>query len=186
MNVGESRVKQVKHLSIHDFSFQNTTERSLSLEEVFQRVLRFISFDPNGQFRFMIGTDSQVYSKHTTFVTGIVIQRMGKGVWACYRKVKDKKMGLREKITTETSHTQRVASYFDIEKIGQMRDLISKFPGSTLTTECHLDIGLGTKNKTSIFVNEMMKVIEATGYQAKIKPNSFVASHYANYYTKLG
>jgi uncharacterized protein len=179
-------MKLGQHLTIHDFSFQNTSEKSLSLEEVFQRVIRFLSIDPHGEFRFMIGTDSQVYRNHTTFVTGIVIQRMGKGVWACYRKTKDKKMDLRDKITTETLLTQRVASYFDQAKEVQLLDFLSGYLGASLTKECHLDIGMGIKNKTSIFVNEMMNVIESTGYQAKIKPYSYVASHYANYYTKLG
>ncbi|WP_134701605.1 ribonuclease H-like YkuK family protein [Ammoniphilus sp. YIM 78166] len=178
-------MKQFKHLTVHDFSFQNTTERNLSLEDVFQRVLRFITVDPYGEFRFMIGTDSHVYRKHTTFVTGIVIQRLGKGVWACYRKQKESgQMDLRQKITKETELTQHVASYFDEAKEQEMITLLSA--GSHLIRECHLDIGLGKKNKTSIFVDEMMKVIEATGYQARIKPHSFVASHYANYYTKLG
>lgn len=179
-------MKHVKHLTVHDFSFQNTSEKNLSLEDVFQRVLRFLHADPYGEFRFMVGTDSHVYRKHTTFVTGIVIQRMGKGVWACYRKVKEPgKMDLREKITTETIHTQRVASYFDAPREQAMKNIISPF-GSKLTKECHLDIGSGKQNKTSMFVHEMLKVIESTGYEAKIKPYSFVASHYANYYTKMG
>lgn len=179
-------MKQVKHLTVHHFSFQNTTEKNLSLEDVFHRVMRFMSADPYGEFRFMIGTDSHVYRKHTTFVTGIVIQRMGKGVWAGYRKMKQPgQLELREKITMETKLTEGVASFFDESKEQQMKNAILPF-GSFLTKECHLDIGRGKKNKTSIFVNEMMKVIESIGYQAKIKPHSFVASHYANYYTKLG
>lgn len=180
-------MKQLKHLTVHDFSFQNTTEKSLSLEDVFQRVLRFMARDPFGEFRFMIGTDSHVYRKHITFVTGIVIQRMGKGVWACYRKDKvSGQMDLRTKILKETELTQKVASFFDKDKEKIMADIIAPNNGSSLIRECHLDIGQGKQNKTSIFVDEMMKVIESTGYQAKIKPYSFVASHYANYYTKLG
>ena len=95
-------------------------------------------------------------------------------------------MELREKITKETELTQSVASYFDEVKEHKMLDIISPYPGASLMKECHLDIGLGKQNKTSIFVDEMMKVIESVGYEAKIKPHSFVASHYANYYTKLG
>jgi len=176
---------RVKHLTLHDFSFQNTQEKNLTLHQVLDRVVKFITYDPYGEFRFMIGTDSQVYRKHTTFVTGIVIQRMGKGVWACYRKVKlDGQKNLREKITTETELTQEVAGFFDQEKEQRIRSLLPA--GSNFSKECHLDIGDGAQNKTRMFVTEMMKVIEATGYQAKIKPHSYVASHYANYYTKLG
>ncbi|RXT06259.1 ribonuclease H-like YkuK family protein [Ammoniphilus sp. CFH 90114] len=180
-------MRLVKHLTVHDFSFQNTSEKHLSLDDVFQRVLRFMSHDPHGEFRFMIGTDSHVYRKHTTFVTGVVIQRMGKGVWACYRKQKESgQLGLRDKITKETQLTQNVAAYFDEVKEAEMKKIITPYPGASLIRECHLDIGMEKRNKTSIFVDEMMKVIESVGYEAKIKPYSFVASHYANYYTKLG
>ncbi|WP_340137269.1 MULTISPECIES: ribonuclease H-like YkuK family protein [Bacillus cereus group] len=34
----------------------------------------------------MIGTDSQVQKRGTLFITGFVIQREGKGAWACIRK----------------------------------------------------------------------------------------------------
>ena len=178
-------MKRVKHLTLHDFTFQNTQEKNLSLNQVFDRVVRFIASDPYREFRFMIGTDSQVYRKHTTFVTGIVVQRMGNGVWACYRKVKlDGQKSLREKITTETDFTQMVAGFFDQEKQQILNSLLPV--GANLIKECHLDIGDGVQNKTRMFVTEMMKVIEATGYQPRIKPHSYVASHYANYYTKMG
>ena len=178
-------MKHIRHLTVHDFSFQNTTEKKLSLEDVFNRVQKFIGIEPFGDFRFMIGTDSHVYRNHTTFVTGIVIQRMGKGVWACYRKDKEHhRMEFRDKITKETELTQHIASYFDESKVKQMTNILEQ--GSTFTNECHLDIGMGKRNKTSIFVDEMIKVIESIGYKPQIKPYSFVASHYANYYTKLG
>ncbi|RKD24416.1 hypothetical protein BEP19_08485 [Ammoniphilus oxalaticus] len=176
---------RVKQVTLHDLRFQNTQEKNLSLHCVFDRVLQFIASEPHREFRFMIGTDSQVYRNHTTFVTGIVAQRVGKGVWACYRKIKrDGRKSLREKITMETQLTQLIASFFDQQKDWIIREQLPK--GSSFTKECHLDIGDGIQNKTRMFVTEMIKVIETTGYQPKIKPYSYVASHYANYYTKLG
>lgn len=50
--------------------------------------------------------------------------------------------------------------------------------------EGHIDIGSGNRNKTRIFVEEMVSRIEAMGIEPKIKPESFVASTYANRYTK--
>ena len=50
--------------------------------------------------------------------------------------------------------------------------------------EGHIDIGAEKKNKTSEFVNEMVTRMEAMGVEPKIKPNAFVASSYANRYTK--
>jgi uncharacterized protein len=50
--------------------------------------------------------------------------------------------------------------------------------------EGHIDIGSGNRNKTKIFVEEMVNRIEAMGLEPKIKPDSFVASSYANRFTK--
>lgn len=50
--------------------------------------------------------------------------------------------------------------------------------------EGHLDIGAGARNKTRQFVKEMVARIESMGLEPKIKPDAFVASSYANRYTK--
>jgi uncharacterized protein len=180
-------MKTAKHLVLHDFSFCNTTENNLSLEQVFQRVVRFMQLDPRGQYKFMIGTDSHVHRNCTLFVIAIVIQRMGKGVWACFRKVAhNRKMDLKEKILMETIYTQQLASFFDREKENTMIDIILPYiyQGASFIKECHLDIGKGKRNQTSQFVNEMMAIIKPTGFEPVIKPNSYVASGYANHYTK--
>jgi predicted RNase H-related nuclease YkuK (DUF458 family) len=50
--------------------------------------------------------------------------------------------------------------------------------------EGHIDIGSGQRNKTREYVEEMVTRIESMGFEPKIKPDSFVASSYANRYTK--
>jgi hypothetical protein len=177
----------VAHLTLHDFTFQNTTERDLTLEQVFERILRFMQMDPRGEYKFMIGTDSQTHHDYTLFVTAVVIQRMGRGVWGCIRKKTDKrKMGLKEKILMETIYTQEVASYFDQQKENKMIEIILPYlyQGASFKKECHLDIGKGRRNKTREFANEMMAMIESIGFEPVIKPDAYVASGYANHYTK--
>jgi predicted RNase H-related nuclease YkuK (DUF458 family) len=58
------------------------------------------------------------------------------------------------------------------------------YQGASFTMEGHLDIGSGNRNKTRIYVEEMTARIEAMGLEPKIKPESFVASSYANRFTK--
>jgi len=58
------------------------------------------------------------------------------------------------------------------------------YQGSTFVMEGHIDIGAGKRNKTSEFVKEMVTRMESMGVEPKIKPNAFVASSYANRYTK--
>lgn len=168
--------------------FQNLSKRNMDFEEVFQHILSFIKVRPNGNHRLIIGTDSQVLSLYTRFITGVVIQREGKGVWACYRSVDIARRieTLKEKISLETNFTQEVACMFTPQKQKQIINLVLPFieKGARFKMVGHLDLGRGTKNKTRIYVNEMIKRIESVGLEAQIKPDSFVASSYANRYTK--
>ena len=168
--------------------FQNLQEKDLTFEHVFKRILKFMNRNPRGDFRLMIGTDSQVHCDRTLFITGVVIQNEGKGAWACIRKivVPRKMLHLHERISYETSLTEEVVSLFTIERKNEMIDIVLPYiyQGATFTMEGHLDIGAGKRNKTREFVNEMVTRMESIGVEPKIKPDAFVASSYANRYTK--
>jgi uncharacterized protein len=58
------------------------------------------------------------------------------------------------------------------------------YKGATFKMEGHLDIGSGKRNKTREFVQEMVSRLETIGVEPKIKPEAFVASSYANRFTK--
>ncbi|WP_445487545.1 ribonuclease H-like YkuK family protein [Niallia sp. 03133] len=169
-------------------TFQNLQEREMSFDRVFQCIITFMERNPIGHYRLMIGTDSQVHAKHTTFITGIVIQNKGKGAWACIRKVTvpRKILRLHEKISYETTLTEAVVHLFTEEKKTELINIVLPYiyQGATFSIEGHIDIGSGSRNKTREFVNEMVARIESIGIEPKIKPDSFVASSYANKYTK--
>lgn len=168
--------------------FQNLMEKEMSFTQVFSRILRFMKINPRGNYRLMVGTDSQVHHDYTLFITGIVIQNEGKGAWACIkREVFPRRMDtLHERISKETSLTEEVVSLFTEKRKNEMIDIILPFiyQGASFTMEGHLDIGAGKRNKTKIYVEEMMARIESMGLEPKIKPDSFVASSYANRFTK--
>ncbi|GGA62036.1 hypothetical protein GCM10008025_02460 [Ornithinibacillus halotolerans] len=169
-------------------NFQNLTNNSMSFEEVFQHIVQFIKKDPTGQYRLIFGTDSQVHTTYTRFITGIVIQCETKGAWACIRRVDvpRKMLNLHERISYETSLTEEVVSLFTKEKKNRLIDIVlpNIYKGSSFIIEGHIDIGSSQKNKTRIFVNEMVSRMESLGIEPKIKPDSFVASSYANRFTK--
>lgn len=169
-------------------TFQNLQENGMMFEQVFSRIVKFMELDPGGNFRLMVGTDSQVHKSQTTFITGIVIQNKGKGVWACIRKVNvpRKMTHLHERISLELSLTEDIVSMFTEERKNALINIILPhlYQGSTFTMEGHIDIGAGKRNKTREFVKEMVTRIESMGVEPKIKPNAFVASCYANRYTK--
>jgi uncharacterized protein len=173
---------------LYQLSFQNLQEQNLSFDQVFERIMKFMKLNPSGNFRLMIGTDSQVHKRNTVFITGIVIQNQGKGVWACIRKVivPRKMTHLHERISLELSLTEEIVSLFTEDRKNQLVDIILPYlyQGSTFTMEGHIDIGTGNRNKTREFVKEMVTRMESMGVEPKLKPNAFVASSYANRYTK--
>lgn len=171
-----------------ELTFQNLSKKKMSFEDVFQEILGFMAKNPQGNYKLMIGTDSQAFARHTRFITGVVIQREGKGAWACMRKfiVPRKIENLHEKISIETSLTEEIAFLFTEEKKNTLINVVLPhvYKGASFTMEGHLDIGAGNRNKTREYVNEMVARIEAMGIEAKIKPDAYVASGYANRYTK--
>jgi uncharacterized protein len=171
-----------------NYSFQNLQENNMSFDRVFEKIKKFMKINPSGNFRLMVGTDSQVHRKQTVFITGVVIQCEGKGVWACIRKIiiPRKMLHLHERISLELSLTEEIVSLFSEERKTQLIEIILPYlyQGATFTMEGHIDIGLGKRNKTSVFVNEMVSRMESIGVEPKIKPNAFVASSYANRYTR--
>src|SRR3954464_13026495 len=100
----------MKNYQVFDYSFQNLREKSMSFEQVFERIVKFMKLNPSGNYRLMVGTDSQVHRSTTVFITGIVIQNKGKGVWACIRKVviPRKMTHLHERISLELSLTEEI------------------------------------------------------------------------------
>ncbi|WP_100408411.1 ribonuclease H-like YkuK family protein [Bacillus solitudinis] len=160
----------------------------MSFEDVFCRILKFIRIQPSGNYRLILGTDSQVHAKETIFITGIVIKNNGKGAWACIRKIAipRKMIHLHERISYETQLTEEVASQFTESHKHKLINIILPYvyQGATFTIEGHIDIGSGQRNKTRKFVQEMVSRIESIGIEPKIKPDAFVASSYANRYTK--
>ncbi|MFC0213978.1 ribonuclease H-like YkuK family protein [Paenibacillus chartarius] len=170
--------------------FQNLTDSKLSPDDVCRRVLRFMAQDPQASYHFMIGTDSQVHRGYTKFVTGLIIHRLGKGAWACYRTVIVPREieSVKEKLSMETALSQEVASIFSGDIIRRMEDLLLPhiLQGASLTLYIDIDAGTEPKvNVTAKYVQEMVDRVEAMGkYAPRVKPHACAASAYANRHTK--
>ncbi|WP_138418824.1 ribonuclease H-like YkuK family protein [Aquibacillus sediminis] len=173
---------------IENMKFRNLSEKNMSFDRVFEHIIDFMKQDPKANYRLIVGTDSHVHKLHTIFITGIVIKREGKGAWCCLLPVKinRKFMNLHEKISMETSLTEQVAYLFDEEKKKQLIDIVLPhiYRGSSFTMEGHIDVGLEKRSLTRFLAQEMMTRIESVGLEPIVKPDAFVASGYANKFTK--
>ena len=68
------------------------------------------------------------------------------------------------------------------ELMDALYDFTSKYKNFDCKLEAHIDVG--TKGETRKLIREMVGYFEGIGIDAKIKPDSFVASSYANRYSK--
>lgn len=168
--------------------FENLSKKEMSFDNVYEHIKKFIQQEPTAHYKLMLGTDSQVHNGYTTFITGVIIHRVGKGAWGCYREVQYEReiSNLKEKISTETSLTEEVAFLFSLEKKDELVNLVlpNIYEGAALDIEGHIDIGKEKRNLTRFLVDEMVNRIESLGLEPKIKPDSLAASGYANRYTK--
>ncbi|MDF2923418.1 MAG: hypothetical protein K0R57_2332 [Paenibacillaceae bacterium] len=169
--------------------FQNVSERRLTLEDVFQRMQAFMHKDPKGVYRFVVGTDCQANARSTTFVTGIVIHRLGRGAWACYRKtvVPTRIYSIGQKLSMETSMSQETVAEFGTARLLALEDIVLPYVYQGASFSAFVDIDAGTDefhNKTAPFVAEMVSRVESMGLTARVKPEAVIASSYANRYTK--
>jgi len=166
--------------------FRNSLYKDLPIDQVYEILLNLIRQAPHSEYRLSIGTDSQVGRKETVFVTAIHLHRVGRGAIGFFTTeiLPRPILSLREKIYYETSKTLELASWFTEEKMDLMMECILTTMGKPgdIHFEFHLDIG--TSGPTRELISEMVAMAKSTGFEPKIKPESYAASCYANRYTK--
>jgi predicted RNase H-related nuclease YkuK (DUF458 family) len=164
--------------------FYNSMQKNMSFSDVIASIRYFIKANPDSEYRLAVGTDSQVKGRYTCFATGIHIHRVGQGAWCCVTKrIENKRyMNLIEKISKETSITYEMAYMLNEQLIDPLCDFAIKYKNFDCKLEAHIDVG--TKGETRKLIREMVGYFEGMGINAKIKPDSFVASSYANRHSK--
>ena len=82
---------------------------------------------------------------------------------------------LHERISKETALTEEVVTMFTEERKNIMIDIVLPhiYKGATFTMEGHLDIGAGNRNKTKIFVEEMVSSNRINGTRTKNQTGLF-------------
>lgn len=155
--------------------FISPSRGPLSFEAMVADIFQFIAQDPTARYKLIVGTDSQARDD-VTFVTAVIIHRLGKGARYYYRRrVQPKITSLRQKIFYETAISLTLA-----DKLSQK---ISQRAGTTaLGVEIHLDVG--THGETRELIREVTGMVTGSGFHAEIKPNSYGASKVADRYTK--
>jgi len=155
-------------------SFVSPTKGPIPFDTMFEDIISFITESPSSEYKLIIGTDSHARDD-ICFVTAVVIHRKGKGARYYYQKKRERNItSLRQRIFYETSMSLGVAS--------RMAGKIARNGYSGLNVEIHLDVG--PKGETKELVREIVGMVVGSGFDAKIKPDSFGASKVADKHTK--
>lgn len=153
--------------------FTSPSRGSMDLDAVFDDILAFVR--EGGDCKLIVGSDSQASRNEVLFVTAIVIHRLGKGARFYYQKHHRRPMkSLRQRIFYETS--------LSLELAGKLAGRLARTGAPIENVEIHLDVG--PNGKTTDLIREIVGMVTGSGFNAKIKPNSYGASKVADKFTK--
>jgi uncharacterized protein len=155
--------------------FQSPTYGEISLTHIRQKIITFMESEPESNYSIVIGTDSQSHNgQGVDFVTAIVIHRIGfGGIYFWERKVSHKRFVLRQRMHEEATMSLDMAETLLI--------LLEKDGITKYDVEIHVDIG--KIGETREMIQEIVGMIRGSGYEVKIKPESYAASKVADRYT---
>jgi len=146
----------------------------MDFDAVFADIVSFINQDSQADYQLIIGTDS-CSRDDVCFVTAVIVHRKGKGARYYYLKRRQEKLAsLRQRIFYEAALSLTVAS--------QVAERMAHDGLANLNVEIHLDVG--QQGETREFIREVVGMVAGSGFDAKIKPDSFGASKVADKHTK--
>jgi len=154
--------------------FLSPSKGRMGFDEMMSDIIKYIKGLPSSSYKIIIGSDSQV-KRETSFVTAIIVHRLGKGARYYYRKKTQRKIkSLRQKIFYETA--------LSLEVGGMVAKYFSKSGFDDLNVEIHIDIG--NQGETKNLIREVVGMVTGSGFRAKIKPDAYGASSVADKHTK--
>ena len=147
----------------------------INTQGIINEIIHFMKSNPRCHYKIIIGTDSELTAdKKADFVSAIVIHRVGNGGRYFYRRVEyDKIYTLRDRIIKEVLISLEIARELLLELKKENMPAVWDF-------EIHADIGENGETKT--LIQEVVGIIRANDFEAKTKPESYVATKVADRY----
>ena len=154
--------------------FISPTMGRLDFDAMFKRIIAFMQQDADAEYKIIVGSDSHMKDR-ACFVTAVIVHRLGKGAHYYYHRQFHRKLtSLRQQIFYETSLSLHLA--------GLLAGRLSENGHAALNVEIHLDVG--RRGATRELIREVVGMVTGSGFDAKIKPDSYGASNVADRHTK--
>ena len=155
--------------------FYSPTYGKIGLEKLKKIISDFMAADKKARYEIIVGTDSQKMERDNyDFVSALIVHRVGfGGIYFWKREIIDRKISLKERIyqeaTMSLTTSENFVNFFKTNGI------------SRYNIQIHVDIG--KNGETRDLITEVVGMIRGSGYDVKIKPNSFGASKIADKHT---
>lgn len=157
--------------------FISPTDGRLTLTQTYQTLINFIKEKPKNSYNLIIGTDSQPFAPKSSFVTAIVIYRVGHGGRFFYhRQEVETRGGFKQRIFYEVSCSLEVAS--------KLTRMLAEEQNLEEDIEVKIHIDVGENGPTSTIIKEVVGMVVGSGFEALIKPEAYAASSVADKYTR--
>lgn len=152
----------------------NDHSKTYSTEEVFEAV-RLRVANPDTQTHVMVGTDSHTFGSFYHFITVVCAWNEGKGGTYFYRSAMEprKTFAGSQKLRLQDEVTKSLAVAFELEtSLG-------------IKPEVHIDASPPTSKEFSATFSENLRgYVLSSGYEAILKPESFVSNCIADKHTR--
>lgn len=150
--------------------FNSPTIGKLSLKRVIKELLCFVNEEPSRKYKIIIGTDSSGRGEKIDFVTALVVHRVGRGGRYFWKRVYKKNMpALRQRIYQEVSLSLELA-----------QKLLGSFEPAKLKQNLEIHVDVGRNGETRAMIKEVVGMVRGSGFNYKIKPESYAASTVAD------
>lgn len=154
-------------------TFRSPTLGQLDFDQMMQEILKTL-LESTEPVKLIVGTDSHMRDE-VLFVTAVVLHRVGKGARYFYSKHRHRKMSsLRQRIFYETAQSLSLAA--------RLADALAEAGAPHPDVEIHCDVG--HEGDTRELIRQVTGMITGSGFDAKIKPESYGASKVADKHTK--
>ena len=154
--------------------FFNPTKGNLSFSEMLNEIFSYIREEPKYNYEIIVGCDSSS-SEEPSFPIAIVILRKGAGGRFFLKKVryhKRKFYNLHQRILEEVWLSCRLA----LELRDAINKRVAKMPSALNYEFEYIHADVGANGATKDMIKEVVGLIKGNGFEAKIKPEAYVAS----------
>ena len=161
--------------------FYNPSKGNLKFHQVIEELIGYVMESPEKFYDIIVGCDSSS-GKEPHFPVAIVILRKGKGGRFFLKKIayqNRKFYNWKERVLEEVFLSCQLALFLR-ENLEKKKNNLLQIPNYQFRY-IHADIG--ESGQTKDMIKEVVGLIRGNGFEAKIKPEAYVATTVADRYT---